>query len=35
MEPVELYLFGTKLQVYPDGKIERLMKSGNCRTSRE
>ena len=29
MEPVELYLFGTKLQVYPDGKIERLMKSGN------
>jgi len=29
MDPVELYLFGTKLQVYPDGKIERLMKSGN------
>ena len=29
MEPIELYLFGTKLQVYPDGKIERLMKSGN------
>ena len=29
MEPVELYLFGTKLQVYPDGKIERLMKSKN------
>ena len=29
METVELYLFGTKLQVHPDGKIERLMKSGN------
>jgi hypothetical protein len=28
-ESVELYLFGTRLQVYPDGKIERLMKSGN------
>jgi hypothetical protein len=29
MEPVELYLSGTRLQVYHDGKIERLMKSGN------
>ena len=28
-EPVELYLFGTHLRVYPDGSIERLMKSGN------
>ena len=29
MDPVELYLDGTKLQVHYDGKIERLMKSGN------
>ena len=29
LEDVELYLFGTRLKVYPDGKIERLMKSGN------
>ena len=28
-EPVELYLFGTRLRVYQDGSIERLMKSGN------
>jgi hypothetical protein len=28
-EPVDLYLFGTHLRVYPDGSIERLMKSGN------
>jgi hypothetical protein len=28
-EPVELYLCGTRLRVYPDGSIERLMKSGN------
>jgi hypothetical protein len=28
-EPVELYLFGSHLRVYPDGSIERLMKSGN------
>jgi len=32
MDPVELYLFGTKLQVYKDGKIERLMKSRNWKT---
>jgi hypothetical protein len=29
LEPVELYLFGTHLRAYPDGSIERLMKSGN------
>lgn len=29
LDPIELYLFGTRLQVYPDGKIDRLMKSGN------
>ena len=28
-EPVELFLCGTHLRVYPDGSIERLMKSGN------
>jgi len=28
-EPVDLYLVGTHLRVYPDGSIERLMKSGN------
>ena len=28
-EPVELYLFGTHLRVYPDGSVERRMKSGN------
>jgi hypothetical protein len=28
-ETVELYLFGTHLRVYPNGSIERLMKSGN------
>jgi len=28
-EPVELYLCGTRLRVYPDGSIERCMKLGN------
>jgi hypothetical protein len=28
-ESVDIYLFGTRLQVYYDGTIERLMKSGN------
>ena len=31
-EPVDLYLYGTRLKVYPDGKIDRLMKSGNWKT---
>jgi hypothetical protein len=31
-EPVELNLYGTRLNVFPDGKIDRRMKSGNWKT---
>jgi len=31
-EPVELNLYGTCLKVFPDGKIDRRMKSGNWKT---
>ena len=31
-QPVELNLYGTCLKVFPDGKIERCMKSGNWKT---
>ena len=31
-EPVELNLYGTRLKVFTDGKIDRCMKSGNWKT---
>jgi hypothetical protein len=31
-EPVDLNLYGTCLKVFPDGKIDRRMKSGNWKT---